>query len=84
MVSDYSDQKILDVVNKLLLKQTFSTSEDSSVFLIVPTSDEYDSESSIDGADSTICIQLSETFSKWDRNDERTRSRLNSKFLSVE
>ncbi|CAH0577776.1 unnamed protein product [Chrysodeixis includens] len=59
-----SEHDITTMVDHLLSKNEFSDA--SSIFVVVPTSD--DSDGSLDSVDSTICIQEFEYVNQWNRN----------------
>lgn len=70
-----SEHDITTMVDQLLSKNEFSDA--SSIFVVVPTSDDNDSDDSKETVNSTICIQVSEQVKHWSRNPSCTGERGN-------
>lgn len=71
-----SEHDITTMVDQLLSKNEFSDA--SSIFVVVPTSDDNDSDESLESVSSTICIQVSERIKHWSQNCSSTSQRGNS------
>lgn len=57
-----SSEDILKLVDEILAKKNIANA--SSIFVVVPSSDEYDTDLT-EAASSTICIRISENFFDW-------------------
>ncbi|RVE44619.1 hypothetical protein evm_010705 [Chilo suppressalis] len=62
------DRNIIDVVNKLILKK--SLSDNSSLFLVISTSDDDDNVS--EHSMNPICMQVSQSTNKWKKKSAKT------------